>query len=97
MYTNFIAMSKEKGCLSQVRASVDPTLQPLDYLGPNGFMQASGFPVVQDTTAYAKDDKVRVIASLLCVQKFTIAAAHQAAAALWKLSVEQTGLNFGSD
>jgi hypothetical protein len=49
-------MSPEQGCLSEVRAAVDPKAKPLDYFGPSGLFAYRGFPVVQSVSPAAEDD-----------------------------------------
>ena len=46
----------EQGCLSEVRAAVDPKAKPLDYYGPSGLFAYRGFPVVQAVSKAGEDD-----------------------------------------
>jgi len=51
-----LGMSTEQGCLSEVRAAVDPKAKPLDYFGPSGLFAYRGFPVAQPVAKAGEDD-----------------------------------------
>ena len=45
----------ELGCLSTLRAAVDPNVQGGEYYGPNGRKQLNGYPITVEMTKLAKN------------------------------------------
>jgi len=50
-----LAMKPHQGALPTLRAATDPLAQGADYFGPDGFMQARGYPVRVEMNAQARD------------------------------------------
>ncbi|MDF1566036.1 MAG: oxidoreductase [Deltaproteobacteria bacterium] len=71
-----LAMKVEQGTLPTLRAATDEALSGGEYVGPDGWMEMRGYPVLVDRSDAAKDDA--------------------AAARLWELSEELTGIRYES-
>lgn len=55
---SLVAQSAERGALPQVYAAVHPDVKGGQYIGPDGFMELSGFPKVVDSNPASKDEAV---------------------------------------
>lgn len=57
-FNKFFAQHVDKGTLPTLRAATDPEAKPGDYFGPDGFMEAKGYPVKVDSNARSKDESL---------------------------------------
>jgi NAD(P)-dependent dehydrogenase (short-subunit alcohol dehydrogenase family) len=57
VFIPLFAQGAAKGALPQIRASIDPTLQGGEYIGPNGSGERKGKPVQVDSSDTSKDQK----------------------------------------
>ena len=54
----FFAMDISQGALPTLRAATETGLQGAEYFGPDGFMEARGFPVRVEPNALSKDEAI---------------------------------------
>ncbi|MDB5589386.1 MAG: NADP-dependent 3-hydroxy acid dehydrogenase YdfG [Devosia sp.] len=54
----FLSQNAADGALPTVKAATAPDVRPLDYFGPDGFMQMKGAPAIVQPPRRAKDDAV---------------------------------------
>lgn len=54
----FLSQDATAGALPTIKAATAPNVRPLDYFGPDGFMQMKGAPTIVSPPSRAKDDAV---------------------------------------
>jgi NAD(P)-dependent dehydrogenase (short-subunit alcohol dehydrogenase family) len=55
---NFFAQDISMGALPTLRAAIDEELKGGEFLGPNGFMEMRGYPVIVNPNALAQDKQI---------------------------------------